>query len=524
MINSDFNRDSIFHRALVRVIAITVLFFVYGERSSAAEFVVSNTDNSGAGSLRQAILDANSAAGDDDITFDSQVFGSPQEIVVQEEIIITDSLRVVGPGKSLLTIVAGSGGNPQYMFFIYGANVLATFESLTTATQQNVQRRHFLSFNRADLFFGDVDMISNGLEHLAASGGAVVVLDGNLTMQDCLVQGFVTEHRGGAVFVQNAQRQNILIERCAFRNNMVAGTDEANYPKDGGAIFVQDGASMGPSTKIEILDSEFSGNEAEYGGAIGLLDLVNLTLSNSTISQNTAREFGGAIYARKRSGAIFEPAMYIEASTITGNTARQVGGIWIDGSANRALFVANSIVAGNTTTASNTVKDVLITGEVTAAHSLFGAAAGDSDGLVIVEHQSAIGSVLTDTNPMLSALRDNGGPTQTHALQSGSPLIDAGSSNASPRDNQVPFPSLDQRGTGFSRVKGTSVDIGAFEFTPGGGGGTGGGTGGGGGSLGFLMILLLGACQLGRLLQQPVCCHSSSSTYASIGRWAHPVK
>lgn len=172
------------------------------------------------------------------------------------------------------------------------------------------------------------------------------------------------------------------------------------------------------------------------------------------------------------------------------------------------------------------INDVMKTGEITAAYSLFGAAPGDSDDLIIVEHQSAVGSVLTDTNPMLSPLGNNGGTTQTHALQSGSPLIDAGAASASPRDNQEPFPSLDQRGAGFSRVKGTAVDIGAFEFTPGGGGGTGGGNGGsGGGSLGFLMIVLLGACLLGRLLQQTsVRFHSSSRTYASISRWAHPVK
>lgn len=113
------------------------------------------------------------------------------------------------------------------------------------------------------------------------------------------------------MFVQNAQRQNILIARCAFRNNMVAGTNATNLPKDGGAIFVEDRAPIGASTKLEILDSEFSGNEAQYGGAIGLLDLVDLTLSNSTVSQNTARETGGAIYARKRSGAVYDPVMYV---------------------------------------------------------------------------------------------------------------------------------------------------------------------------------------------------------------------
>jgi hypothetical protein len=78
---------------------------------------------------------------------------------------------------------------------------------------------------------------------------------------------------------------------------------------------------------------------------------------------------------------------------------------------------------------------------------------------------------LSNTNPQLGALANNGGPTQTHALLTGSPAIDAGNNSLIPADvtdqdedsnTSEPLP-FDQRGPGFSRVVSGTVDIGAFE-------------------------------------------------------------
>ena len=62
-----------------------------------------------------------------------------------------------------------------------------------------------------------------------------------------------------------------------------------------------------------------------------------------------------------------------------------------------------------------------------------------------------------NTDPMLGPLQDNGGPTFTHALLTGSPAIDAGDPHF------VPPPDYDQRGPGYVRVAHGRVDIGAFE-------------------------------------------------------------
>ncbi len=60
-----------------------------------------------------------------------------------------------------------------------------------------------------------------------------------------------------------------------------------------------------------------------------------------------------------------------------------------------------------------------------------------------------------------AVLKDNGGPSFTIALLSGSPAIDAGLNSNVPSSV-----TTDQRGTGFPRIYNTTVDIGAFEYAP----------------------------------------------------------
>lgn len=74
---------------------------------SAATFTVTNANDSGAGSLRQAVLDANAAAGADTIVFNSS-FNTAQTITLASQITIDSpdntSLTIAGPGSNLLTV------------------------------------------------------------------------------------------------------------------------------------------------------------------------------------------------------------------------------------------------------------------------------------------------------------------------------------------------------------------------------------------------------------------------------------
>src|SRR5215216_4884666 len=66
-----------------------------GASADAATFTVTNLNDSGAGSLRQALLDANAAPGSDQVTFQSSLSG---QITVSSELPVTDAVDVLGPG------------------------------------------------------------------------------------------------------------------------------------------------------------------------------------------------------------------------------------------------------------------------------------------------------------------------------------------------------------------------------------------------------------------------------------------
>ena len=118
-------------------------------------------------------------------------------------------------------------------------------------------------------------------------------------------------------------------------------------------------------------------------------------------------------------------------------TGAQGGGLFI----NDSLTVRNTIIAGNTVNGGKS--DCFDTGGnvVTSSHNLEGGTSclfnGPGD--------------RRNANPLLGALRNNGGQTDTQALGSGSPAIDAG----------LGCPATDQRGV--SRPQRAACDIGAFE-------------------------------------------------------------
>ena len=114
----------------------------------------------------------------------------------------------------------------------------------------------------------------------------------------------------------------------------------------------------------------------------------------------------------------------VTSSTISGNGF----GIYNDSHNSKTTTVSNSIVSGNTNDTINI-----------------------SDG----------GFNFIGGDAKLGPLKDNGGPTDTFALLSGSPAIDAGSNALIPAGV-----TTDQRGAGFPRIRGGRVDIGAFELDP----------------------------------------------------------
>jgi len=164
-----------------------------------------------------------------------------------------------------------------------------------------------------------------------------------------------------------------------------------------------------------------------------------VTLINSTVSGNFAGQHGGGV-----SGNV----VTLNNSTVSGNSAEYEGGVLA-----ATATLTNTILCGNTSAKS--YPDLVIRSVIpaSATYSLLGTA------LDTLPYNASGNHNIFSDSPGLGALAGNGGLTQTMALLSGSPAINAGSNALIPVGTQY-----DQRGAAYPRIVDGTVDIGAFEF------------------------------------------------------------
>ncbi|MCA9020877.1 MAG: hypothetical protein KDA74_12085, partial [Planctomycetaceae bacterium] len=192
---------------------------------------------------------------------------------------------------------------------------------------------------------------------------------------------------------------------------------------------------------VTISNSTISNNFAGTRGG-GLLNQDTVDISNVTFSGNEAGKQGGAIH---NTGG-----MTINNTTIYDNFTEGTGGGIYSVDASASVSVKNTIVAGNNAL----VSGYDLAGTFTSqGYNLIGSG-GTSTGFIDGFNGDIVGTNSQRVDPALSVLQDNGGPTLTHALLTGSRAIDAG-------DNTDGV-SVDQRGA--TRPTDTTSDIGAFEI------------------------------------------------------------
>ena len=230
---------------------------------------------------------------------------------------------------------------------------------------------------------------------------------------------------------------------------------------------VTDGGGILNDATLTITNCTISGNTASHGGGIfnaGTLTIANCTVSgNAAVIGNPAAEGGGSYNADAS-------MLTITNSTFSGNAAADYGGASFNVG---ALQIANSTFSDNssalfaggvlnlgTVQIGNTILNrggsgVNITNFGTVTSLGYNLSSDDAGGVL-----TGLGDQI-NTNPLLGPLQDNGGPTLTHELLPGSPAVDAGDPNFTPP------PFFDQRGQDFDRVGDGRIDVGSFEVQAG---------------------------------------------------------
>ncbi len=440
---------------------------------SAHTITVTNTNDSGAGSLRQAIIDA--------IVGDTIVVPSGTYTLTGGELAITKSLTISGAGAASTIInngaasrvfhtsgigntVAISGvtiqfGHPEPVNGVAeGGGVLNEAATLTLSND-------VVTNNRADAD-GAGSTGAGGI----AQGGGVLNDGGTLVLRDCQIifnranamgdpgkaGGIAT---GGGVDGGGTQ----TIEGSTFADNTANGTGGVGIGTGAGGV---------------------GGNSA--GGGLAIFASGPTSVSGSTFAGNLADASAGAALSTSMGGIADgggadmltnAPAMSATNVTFTGNVARTTaGGIagagGLDfGSNNPVITLTNATLSANTATGSTDSKggDAELGGPNTHVENSIVSAGTANTGFENCEgtptslghnldtlnqcNFTATGDLVTSTDPMLGPLQDNGGPVQTLALGPASPAIDAGTDSG--------CPATDARGV--LRPAGAACDIGAFE-------------------------------------------------------------
>lgn len=259
-----------------------------------------------------------------------------------------------------------------------------------------------------------------------------------------------SQQAGGAVLSYS----NLTVRNCAFTGNSTQGVE--SY---GGAIAV---VSIARLTNTTVSGNQTGGATAGGGGVAAAGGLV---LTNSTVSGNHTSGLGA-----KGGGVIVVGNVLINNSTLANNSAASaVDGISVDTGSSGFFIVNNTIIAQAGAAAGETACNRKVD-------------AGNNN---LATDTSCTGVAATASSINLGPLANNGGSTQTHALQPGSAAIDAGKADICA---DASLAGQDQRG--ITRPQdgdgdGNAVcDIGSYELVGSSGGGSSSGGSSGGSSSG----------------------------------------
>jgi hypothetical protein len=400
----------------------------------------------------------NSAAPGDTIQFNCA--GGNSDIVLSNTLRITKNLTIDGTDQHVIL-----DGGSKVRVLIVEQSAHLTLQNIIVAKGKSDTPGLVMTpggglYNNGGTVTITNSTFSNNVAY-RSSGGGITNFLGTITINNSTISSN-SSTGGSAGGIENRGIMNI--NNSTIANNSVRGGIGGGIANWGGTLTITNSTISGNKAVdaggifhvnrgiVTITGTTITGNQAIDGGGMAIGQGNNTpartTITNSTISGNKAINKGGAIFTSKRT------ITQITNSTISGNVAGKGGsGFRVAGG---SLSVVASIVAGNTDKKGNASN---CSGTVTSQG--YNLESGIDCGFTATGDQQ-------NTDPLLSpdGLANNGGPTQTVALQSDSPAVnkipaDATFTDANGKTSPV-CQATDQRG--YQAPAGLqSCDAGAYQ-------------------------------------------------------------
>jgi CSLREA domain-containing protein len=432
-------------------------------------------------------------------------------------------INLSGPGSSLLTVRRDTGGNYRVLDVAGGVVTMSGLTVTNGRTADGAGGEGGGIRNTSNLTLSDVTVINNtagsGIGNGSGSPGGGIFSNGPLTMTNCLVNQNHAGKGGSADFPGPggnggaiSASSTLTMSNCVVSGNTAGDSGDATaagsgtFGGSGGGILaggntvlvntaitnnIAGGCPHAPSNAPGVAGE---GGGIRIGGATSTLRNVTVAMNSTSTNANGVVGLGGGISAGGTTtiigstinGNFGSPAagiqdagqMTITNTTVSGNPlgygimngggSLTLTNSTITANGDAGVFSTSTNAVGNTIIAGNNAFGDVLGGFTSKGHNFIGKSDGNL-GFVNGTKGDQVGTPAAPIDPLLAALANNGGPTQTHALRPGSPALDAGDNTLLPGDtldldgdgNTIEPVPYDQRG--FARIVNTTVDIGAYE-------------------------------------------------------------
>lgn len=344
-------------------------FIVFGQDlPESATFTVTNLNDSGAGSLRQAINDASLVAGDDTINFQSDLSGAIA--LTSGELLINSNVAINGNASITIT-TSTTAGTPNFRILKVapGATVSINFLIISGGKVTDADSQGGGIYNAGNLSL-TATTVSDNVINAATSKGGGIYNSGVLSLTNSNLNNnsarCVSPCSGGSGFYSASGGGIYNTGTATFNSNNINGNIiGCDNNSCGGAISQAEGGGITNTGTITITNSTVSNNQSlgstcslscngsSKGGGVFNSDTGTANILNSTVGSNLAsgtKSYGGGIY-NSNTLSVTNTSVISNSAIVSGGSQSLSGGGGIFSA--KQLIVTNSTVSNNKSAASN---------------------------------------------------------------------------------------------------------------------------------------------------------------------------